>query len=399
MVQRTTLPHKSVAEKQELPGSVIGFGFDFVQAGLLHRQFVVAVENRLVPFEDCVNGLVALGPTVLRLAQSLINEDAFPVWNHESLDAAFSHDVEQDGRAGEDLFARHHEVVDGACRAAIKPGDLAGKPGQCLRSKVGTPLGGAFPPDAALWHLPSDEKHYQQILHLLAPPYIREVFRAFRNRELTAGRAAAELGLGRARLYELYADCLRACVAHRSRSWAPRASGGDHCTPRPEAVEPLLRKLLGSAPPAGYSLAASELKRRLDFQLDPASVRRFAIAKGLAPAKPPRKTKASVRRWQCAKIDALWQLDATPHRWWPERPHLPLLNMLDDCSRRRVGARIYPAENLLAYLDFLPRAFLAHSLPLALYVDCHSFFLSSVPDALTQPFGRLRALPFDRLRP
>ena len=24
--------------------------------------------------------------------------------------------------------------------------------------------------------------------------------------------------------------------------------------------------------------------------------------------------------WQCAKIGALWQLDATPHRWWPDRP-------------------------------------------------------------------------------
>jgi hypothetical protein len=61
-----------------------------------------------------------------------------------------------------------------------------------------------------------------------------------------------------------------------------------------------------------------------------------------------------------------------------------LLNMLDDGSRRRVGAQIYPAESLLAYLDFLPSAFLAHGLPLRLYVDCHSFFLSSVPEALTQ---------------
>ena len=288
------------------------------------------------------------------------------------------------------------ERIEG-CRAAIKPGHLAGKGGQFLRSKVDTPLSGCgFPPAAPLWHLRRDEKHYQQILHRLAPPHIREVLRGFRNRELTAGSAAAELGLGRARFYEIYADYLRACAAHRSRSWAPRASGGDHRAPWPEAVEPLLRKLLGSSPPAGYSLAASEVKRRLDFQLDPASVRRFAIAQGLAPAKPPRKTKASVRRWQCAKIGALWQLDATPHRWWAERPHLPLLNMLDDCSRRRVGARIYPAENLLAFLDFLPRACHAHGLPLALYVDCHSFFLSSVPDALTQPFGRLRALSLSK---
>ncbi|MEO6785347.1 MAG: hypothetical protein ABI318_04365 [Chthoniobacteraceae bacterium] len=58
--------------------------------------------------------------------------------------------------------------------------------------------------------------------------------------------------------------------------------------------------------------------------------------------------------------------------------------MLDDCSRRRLGARIYPSESLLACLGFLPRAFLAHGLPLRLCVDCRSFFLSPVPDALAQ---------------
>jgi len=128
----------------------------------------------------------------------------------------------------------------------------------------------------------------------------------------------------------------------------------------------------------------SEVRRRLDLQIDPAAVRRFAPANGLAPSKPAPKPMAAVRRWQCSKIGALWQLDATPHCWWPDGPMLPLLNMLDDCSRRRVGARIHAAENLPAYLDLLPRAFLGHGLPLRLYVNCHSFFLSSVPDALTQ---------------
>jgi hypothetical protein len=230
----------------------------------------------------------------------------------------------------------------------------------------------------------ADEKHYVQLLKRLAPPFIREVFASFRRGELTGILAATELGLSRSRFYELYAEYLRACAQRRARHWAPGVSGGDHLASWPPEVEALLRRLLSNRPPASYSLAASELKRRLHFQLDPASVRRFALAQGLAPAKPAKKPKAAVRRWQCAKIGALWQLDATPHRWWPEGPMLPLLNMLDDCSRRRVGAQIYPAESLLAYLDFLPRAFRAYGLPLRLYVDCHSFFLSSVPDALTQ---------------
>jgi hypothetical protein len=43
-----------------------------------------------------------------------------------------------------------------------------------------------------------------------------------------------------------------------------------------------------------------------------------------------------------------------------------MLNMLDDCSRLFVGSKLYERELLLAYLDFLPAAFLAHGRPLQL---------------------------------
>ena len=48
------------------------------------------------------------------------------------------------------------------------------------------------------------------------------------------------------------------------------------------------------------------------------------------------------------------------------------------------GARLYPSETLLAHLDFLSRTFQANGLPLALYVDFHSFFYTPNPDAFTQ---------------
>jgi hypothetical protein len=78
-------------------------------------------------------------------------------------------------------------------------------------------------------------------------------------------------------------------------------------------------------------------------------------------------------------------LDATPHRWFPgDKRHYPLLDLLDDCSRVCTGATIYPSEDLLAYLDFLPAAFTEHGLPRELYVDCHSMFFPQRPAALTQ---------------
>jgi len=58
--------------------------------------------------------------------------------------------------------------------------------------------------------------------------------------------------------------------------------------------------------------------------------------------------------------------------------------MIDDCSRVITGARLYPRETLLAYLDFLPRTFQTYGLPVALYVDYHSFFFHDHPEVLTQ---------------
>lgn len=119
--------------------------------------------------------------------------------------------------------------------------------------------------------------------------------------------------------------------------------------------------------------------------MDPATVRRWALEHQLAHPTPAPRPPASLRRWQCLKTGALWQLDATPHRWFPaDRRNYPLLDLLDDCSRVCTGAKIYHREDLLAYLDFLPAAFHEHGLPLELYVDCHSFFFPQHPDALTQ---------------
>jgi hypothetical protein len=60
------------------------------------------------------------------------------------------------------------------------------------------------------------------------------------------------------------------------------------------------------------------------------------------------------------------------------------LDILDDATRLNTGARLYLAETLLAHFDFLSGVFQAHGLPLALYVDCHSFFYTHNPEAFTQ---------------
>jgi len=79
-------------------------------------------------------------------------------------------------------------------------------------------------------------------------------------------------------------------------------------------------------------------------------MRRWAMTHALAHTEPTGKVPAPVRRWPRTQIGELWQLDASPHRWFAGVAHtFPLLNLLDDCSRLPVGAHPYERERLPAY--------------------------------------------------
>ena len=221
------------------------------------------------------------------------------------------------------------------------------------------------------------EKH-QQLIHRHAPSFVRHVLDSFRQHTSSAVQAAAQLGLSPSRLYALATAYNTARVRKSSPLWAPGASGGDHARVWPPPVLALLQKRLACSPPCPYSFVASEALRLHAFQLDRAQVRPWAFENDLAHAVPPQKVPAPVRRWQCAQIGELWQLDASPHRWFPHS------KLLDDCSRLFTGSKLYERELLLSYFDFLPAAFLAHGRQLQRYVDYHNLFFTHDLEALTQ---------------
>lgn len=214
--------------------------------------------------------------------------------------------------------------------------------------------------------------------------FIRYLLACLSKNETTAGRLAAELGISVRRVQQLYRRYVQACAEGREQTWTPGRSGGGRRKVIPAEVTALWAKLLQAVPAASYSFAASESLRRYQFVADRATVRRWAQRHGAAHPAPAPRPAAVVRRWQCQEIGALWQLDVSPHPWFGKgHGNLPLFDMLDDCSRVITGTRLYPRECLPAYLDFLSRAFEAYGLPLAIYVDYHSFFFSYLPDTLT----------------
>jgi GAF domain-containing protein len=234
-----------------------------------------------------------------------------------------------------------------------------------------------------LRHLLADEK--LQLIKRIPPPFIRHLLATHRAEQLSAQAAAQEMGVSRTHFYRLYGDYLKACAQGHAETWSPGLSGGNHHPNWPADVTALLTKLLASNPPSSYSAAASELHRRLHFKTDRASIRRWAIDHQLNPDTRYKPTRKPVKRWQARDYGALWQYDASPHAWLPGTSDKQvLLDILDDATRLNPGARLYPGETLLAHFDFLSRVFQAHGLPLALYVDYHSFFYTHNPDAFTQ---------------
>ena len=224
-----------------------------------------------------------------------------------------------------------------------------------------------------------------QLIKRFPAPIIRHLLACHRNGELSGEETARELNLSRAGFYKLYSQYLRACAQDQAATWLPGVSGGNHQPAWSAEVLALLKKLLSSKPPSSYSACASELHRRLGFKTDRASVRRWAIQNQLAPDTRYKAAPKPVKRWQARDLGALWQYDASPHAWLPgNSDKQALLDILDDATRCNVGARLYPAETLLAHYDFLSRVFKTHGLPLALYVDFHSFFYTHNPDAFTQ---------------
>ena len=214
--------------------------------------------------------------------------------------------------------------------------------------------------------------------------HVRHLLAGVRESRLSTEQVGEELGITARGVRKLYGRYLEACATGCAAAWEPGRSGGNRQKPVPEDVAALWRRMLRVEPPAPYAFAASEALRLFGLSIDRATVRRWAMAEGCAHATRRKASAAVVHRWQCADVGALWQLDVTSHAWFgPQSERLPLFDLVDDCSRVITGARLYPRECLLAYLDFLARAFREYGLPLALYVDYHSFFFTHIPDNLT----------------
>ena len=229
----------------------------------------------------------------------------------------------------------------------------------------------------------------KQIRSRLGLAHIHDVLRQVCEGAMPVSQACDSLGVGKTRLYELRSAYLRARAEGRADIWQPGLSGGNRAPPWDRCVTAFLRVSLAAG--YNYSFAASEADRLFGVALARSQVRHWAIREGVRQTPKPPRLPAHLRRWQRQSVGELWQLDATPDRWFgPDASAYPLLDMIDDCSRLQVGCAIYRHENVPAYLHFLHNSFMEFGLPLQIYVDQAGIFTGNEADSVTRIGQRLK---------
>lgn len=203
----------------------------------------------------------------------------------------------------------------------------------------------------------------------MPPEFVIRTLKDFNAGRLDAPAAASQLGISRARLYQL-----RSAWLSCRKSYQPGASGGDHRGAWPPQAHAFLEDFLPLQNPPNYQLVSDELERLCGLKRARSSVEAYIkthFAKLIvAPSRQPR----SYRRFRRAAIGDLWQHDSSIHQWWPAASKQVLLLTVDDHSSLNVAGRFVSSDTTWNHFCHFRVAFETRGLPQAIYTDALSLF-------------------------
>ena len=122
------------------------------------------------------------------------------------------------------------------------------------------------------------------------------------------------------------------------RSSAPRSSPGRTPASVEDAVVALRKQLEGDGLDAGAATIQWQLGRRGTKPVpSTATIWRILVRRGFVVPQPQKRPKASLRRFEAAVPNQLWQADVT--KWVIATGQVEILDFLDDHSRLITGCR------------------------------------------------------------
>jgi len=190
-----------------------------------------------------------------------------------------------------------------------------------------------------------------------------------RQRKLTLVKAAEQLMLSyrqTKRVYRRYLEQGDAGLIHKSRGCQ---SNRNH-PHRQVILERYKERYEGFGP----TLAAEKLAEVDDWIVDHDTLRRWLLAEGLWHKQRKRSPYRQQRKPR-EQFGELVQIDGSIHDWFENGCQDCLLNMVDDATSKTL-ARLDTGETTAVVLNVLWRWIALYGIPMALYVDLKSVYVS-----------------------
>jgi transposase len=142
------------------------------------------------------------------------------------------------------------------------------------------------------------------------------------------------------------------------------------------------------------TFAAEKLKEEDGLCINKETLRQLMIKAGLWKGKRRRDVKVHQRRARRSREGEMVQIDGSHHDWFEGRaPKCCLLVFIDDATSKLMHLRFEEGETTLGYFTGLKAYIKEHGIPLSLYSDRHSIFVSSAPDKVD---GKRYGTQFER---
>jgi transposase len=192
---------------------------------------------------------------------------------------------------------------------------------------------------------------------------------------LTVGEAAEMLSLSERQVKRLKKGAKQKgteAFIHGNRGRRPATSIKD--TIREEVIK---RALLPEYAGVNDSHFRDLLEERERIVLSRSSVRRIRRAAGILSSRKHRRAKRHLSRPRKAQAGLLVQVDGSPHDWLEGRGRsMCLVAIIDDASSKVLGATFRQEEDSDGYFTVLEQMAARYGLPLAIYSDRHTIFVS-----------------------
>lgn len=167
-------------------------------------------------------------------------------------------------------------------------------------------------------------------------------------------------------------------LAHKNRGRKPKHAIPDAV--KKQVVHLVSTKYYG----ANYSHIAELLAEHDGIHLSVSSVRRILKAAGIESSRKHKPSKRYRSRERMPQEGLLVQIDASEHAWLENRgPKFSLIAAIDDATGKVLGAVFRLKEDLDGYFEVLFQIISNYGVPLAIYSDRHSIFISPKSEKLS----------------